>query len=465
MLEEIISNPFIQLLCIVLSMGPLYTLFRYLRKKITFQKEKAQQQTRMNYYSLLNSIEFQNWRDKALNKIYGEHYFTNVFNVNFPAFTIEFEKYFSYQEFKKVYNKADLFFEDNSIENLAHEEINVPDILNTPIVNSGTLSEIKQKKKLIQEYKKILGDSIKYPKLIGFMLDRYDLNESKRITHIYPKIGDYALNIFSSHILEYELLRAFEKVGGNVNFDEYNIWDYLPFRKYIHQPNSKEYNIENILYTGIRRYSLFSVQCFVMFKDQNKNKYSTILMKRAINPNKIAAKIGFYQFPPAGGFELYEKEQIHTGDAIIENYSLRKAIFREYLEEIFGIDDFKAVDPRTNQETTNNVLYHKEVQDIISMINNGTARFELLGVAVDLVTLRHELSFILMIDDESYSITKHFCPNDEFTRNQSIASKIRIPISELESLLFNRPNINQGSAVLYSMVKKWCKENHINIES
>lgn len=162
---------------------------------------------------------------------------------------------------------------------------------------------------------------------------------------------------------------------------------------------------------------------------------------------------------------MYEKEQIHTGDAIIENYSLRKAILREYLEEIFGIDDFKAVDPVTNCETTNNVLYHKEVQDIISMINSGKAKFELIGVAVDLVTLRHELSFILMIDDESYSSTKHFCPNDEFTRDQSVASKIRIPISELESLLNNRQNINQGSAILYYMVKKWCKENNINIES
>ena len=30
---------------------------------------------------------------------------------------------------------------------------------------------------------------------------------------------------------------------------------------------------------------------------------------------------------------------------LFENYSLRKAILREYLEEIFGIDDFKAVDP------------------------------------------------------------------------------------------------------------------------
>lgn len=119
----------------------------------------------------------------------------------------------------------------------------------------------------------------------------------------------------------------------------------------------------------------------------------------------------------------------------------------------------------TNCETTNNVLYHKEVQDIISMINSGKAKFELIGVAVDLVTLRHELSFILMIDDESYSSTKHFCPNDEFTRDQSVASKIRIPISELESLLNNRQNINQGSAILYYMVKKWCKENNINIES
>lgn len=469
MLEEIINNPILQLLCIILSMGPIYVMIsravKISIKHIAQRKEEKEQRIRIGYYSTLNSVEFQNWRDEVLKKIYGEHYFTKVFNVSFPAFAIGFEKYFPYHEFKKVYDKSDLFFEKIPMADLVHKEINVPDILDTPIINSGSAVEIKHKKKLIQEYKKILGESVRYPKLIGFMLDHYDLNESKKITHIYPGIGDYALNLYSSHILEYELLRAFEKAGGNKNFDEYNIWDYLPFRKHIHQPDSAEYNIEEILYTGKGRYSLFSVQCFVMFKDKDKGKYTTILMKRAINPNKVAAKIGFYQFPPAGGFELYEKEQIHTGDAIIENYSLRKAILREYLEEIFGIDDFKAVDPVTNCETTNNVLYHKEVQDIISMINSGKAKFELIGVAVDLVTLRHELSFILMIDDESYSSTKHFCPNDEFTRDQSVASKIRIPISELESLLNNRQNINQGSAIIYYMVKKWCKENNINIES
>lgn len=465
MIDEIINNQLIQLLALFLSMFPLAVgfnkLIRLFIRHIRIHKDKKENEIRKHFYSLLNSTEFQNWRDKVLLEIYGENYFTKVFNISFPAFVIEFEKYFQYSEFKELYDKDDLSFEGVPLKELRHKEINVPDIHNTLIVKSGSPKEIKEKKKLILEYKKILGDSVKYPKLIGFMLDHYKLN-NKRIAHIYPKLGDYALNLFSSHILEYELLRAFEKVG-NKNFKEYNLWDYLPFRKYIHQPNSENYNIENILYSGERRYSLFSVQCFVMFKDKDKNKYTTILMKRATDPTKVAAKVGFYQFPPAGGFELYEKEEIHTGDTIIENYSLRKAIFREYLEEIFGIDDFKAVNSTTNQETTNNILYHNEVQLIMSMIEQGSATFELLGVAVDLVGLRHELSFILKIDDETYSSTKHFCPNDEFTRDQSVASKIRIPVSDLEKLLHNRQNINQGSALLYHMAKKWCKQKNINI--
>ena len=99
------------------------------------------------------------------------------------------------------------------------------------------------------------------PNSLGFMLDHYDLNESKKITHIYPGIGDYALNLYSSHILEYELLRAFEKAGGNKNFDEYNIMGLSSLRKHIHQPDSAEYNIEEILYTekGDIHYLVYNV--------------------------------------------------------------------------------------------------------------------------------------------------------------------------------------------------------------
>ena len=59
------------------------------------------------------------------------------------------------------------FFEKIPMADLVHKEINVPDILDTPIINSGSAVEIKHKKKLIQEYKKILGESVRYPKLIG----------------------------------------------------------------------------------------------------------------------------------------------------------------------------------------------------------------------------------------------------------------------------------------------------------
>lgn len=465
MIEEIINNPLIQLLVLILSLIPLGVgikrVWDFCIKSIASQKEKKETKQRRHYYSVLNSLEFQDWRDRVLLHIYGEKYFTKVFNVSFPAFVIKFDKYYSYKEFKQLYSKDDLFYDGLSLKELQDKEINVPDIHDTLIMNNGLENEIRKKKCFISEYEKILGKSVKFPKLIGFMLDHYLLNEKKQIQHIYPKIGDYALNLYSSHILEYELLRAYEKVG-NKKLEEYNLWDYLPFRKYIHQSNAKDNSIENVLYTGNGRYSLFSVQCFIMFKDKDKNKYSTILMKRATDPSKVAAKIGFYQFPPAGGFELYEKESIHTGETITENYSLRKAIFREYLEEIFGIEDFKRVDS-SNQETTNNIIYHDEVQSILSMIDKGTATFELIGVAVDLVCLRHELSFILKIDDESYSCSKHFCPNDEFTREQSIASKIRIPVSNIENLLNNNKKINQGSALLYSMVKEWCNQRGVNL--
>jgi hypothetical protein len=77
-----------------------------------------------------------------------------------------------------------------------------------------------------------------------------------------------------------------------------------------------------------------------------------------------------------------------------------------------------------------------------------------------LVSLRHEISFVLKIDDENYS-REGFCPNDEFTRNDSVASKVRIPLKNVEYLLDSSkykkgeaPKFHQASALLFKMFKE-----------
>ena len=67
----------------------------------------------MNYYSLLNSVEFQNWRDKALKQIYGEHYFTNVFNVDFQLLLLTLKNIFHIKILKKYIARQICFSKRN----------------------------------------------------------------------------------------------------------------------------------------------------------------------------------------------------------------------------------------------------------------------------------------------------------------------------------------------------------------
>ena len=458
-MKEVLDNQYVQLLLAIATLSSLVLIFyNIFVKLIKKEKTKRMKRRQVGFYRELDGEKFMKWRDLQLKKIYGDCHFTDIKGTLYPVFLMPFSEYFKYQDFKKkeVYSKDDV---QNDGYSVCNGEVVFPPFYETSIMREGTKDEIRKKKKLIKQYRRILTGSIKYPKLAGFSLDHYGFNDKGEVTHIYPKLGTYEYNVFSSHILEYELFTAYKKVKGkNVKLEE--LWPLLPFRHYIHYGTGDVDKTNDALYSGARRYSLFSVQCIVVFKDHNHKEYMTLLMKRSTDPEKVAAKLGYYQFLPAGGFELYEKEQIHSVEMIKENYSLRKAIFREYLEEVFDEKEFKTVIDSTNSETTDKIINHPKVAQVVSMIEDGRATLNLLGIAVDLVSLRHEISFVLKIEDEAYS-REGFCPNDEFTRANSVASKVRISLKRVEELLDGSqyqkkeaPKFNQASALLYKMFKE-----------
>jgi hypothetical protein len=435
---------------IIIAIIPAVSKFSKKSKEKRIEKAKAKHRKYVkDFYRGLNSNNFQDWRDYILKQIYGEDKFTKVFNVEIPAFSLNFTKPFDYKDFPKIYDKGELFSDDDEDSD---RNVKVQKIEELDIMKKGSRNEIKMKQKYLNDYRQILKYSVRHPHLIGFMLDKYDFEESGKISKIHSKIGNYELNLYTSHILEYELYRAYQQVKDK---KEYNIWDYLPFRKYIHfgteTVNNDKTVLEEALITGDRRYSLFSVQCFVMFKDDTDN-YSVLLMRRSEDPNKVSAKLGFYQFMPAGGFEMFEQDETYDKDCIKRNYSLRKAIWREYLEEVFNKEEFECVKDDENNISYYTILNDPEIKTLIKLIDEGKAQFNLLGVAVDLVTMRHEISFLLKIDTKDY-FSDRIRPNNEFTRHNGTPSRNNIP----NGLKFLRGNkhINQGSAILFYLTKEY----------
>lgn len=400
-INEIISKYTMQ------KINPLKSLFDF----IPLYNSKKLKNKREKYYHILSTPDYLKWSKSILQRIYPEIKLTNILDFDYTVFCIP------------------------ACENYKYPFSELLDLENLQIM----LDEKYQINNPIQlNYKKILGNTIKRPLLKGYMLTQYKLDEKGCIITASAKTGTYEQNVYSSHILEYELFLLYKKNLKNIDkipIDK--ILTLLPMRNSIHLNQTPI----NVLKSGVNRSCLFGVQIFVIFKAHDDNRYKVLVIKRS---EDVAAKPGYFQFIPSGGFEIFQN---YDDEFILRNnFSVKLALFRELVEEAYGEEDYVHNEKGVPEE---NILIHPKVGSLIEMIEKKEAFFEFLGSTVDLVTLRHELSFILRIDNINFS-KSDFKPNHESKNIQLY------PITELSKRL-NKEKLNQGSAGLLYLASK----NHL----
>lgn len=380
----------------------------------------------------LNDKKFLEWQDNMLLKIYGQDHFTTILNRSYPVYCLNFKEVYDY-------NTVDSLCYNGNKPLLSSTNVKMPNIFNTKIMKERVESdsEIVFKKELMGNgwfwngYKWFTARSMRDGNHIGFILDHLDY-EGDLIKKIHLSVGDYKLNLLTSHIMTYELYKAYEKFKTEAkelydteqDRDEYlnnietgKLWPEIPFRHFIHHENGDDIN--KVLLKGDGRYSLLSVQCLVMLCTTTKDErleYKTFFGKRSSNTWKVSTKLGCYQFPPSGGFDLYDGKDIDS-DVVESNCSLKLALMREYLEEIFNDDQFAKVDKRNNDNKTvmvDKVKNDKRTDKIVKMLDEeivgddrfkkGTkkAYFSTVGANVDLIDLRLSVNFLLVINDYQY---------------------------------------------------------------
>lgn len=249
--------------------------------------------------------------------------------------------------------------------------------------------------KMINRYANLVKRTIRFPNRVGYMLDEMDFDDNQQLK-IKAHVGTYMQNVLQSHILEYELYRFYrkqfkkssdwEKKLKDMSREE--ILEYLPLRRRIHESQTKE---QNIFCNGAGRDSLLSVQIMVMVKNYS-GSYDCLRIRRSEN---VAAKAGYIQLIPSGGFESINSDMCR--EAQWTNYSLNKVLFRELAEECFGLPDDEKND-KTNPEA---IYYHKDIEKVVEGLigEEKTVQFEFLGIAESLVGLRPELCFLMKIDN------------------------------------------------------------------
>ena len=306
-----------------------------------------------------------------------------------------------------------------------------------PYATLCKLMDVKLRKVQInkkqRKYLKMLGSSLKWPEMKGFALKRLQLDANGNVKLIEAITSNFRQNVVTTHILEWELLKMYEK---RLTADNFNLHKDLPFRANYH--NGREGQLA--ILEPFSAYPLISLQAMVVYKNYKNSvapNWQIVIAKRS---TEVIVKPGFLQFQPAGGFEVYGEESDEDELLVTQGFDLKTAMFREFAEELF---DAKYLQHRPDGRDPQSVLSDPNIQKLLSLIKSKKAFMDYLGVVVDLSVLRHELSFLIVIDDKS------FC-QDPLLGSWEAKNVLSVPPRELQSFI-SRGTLHSSSAALLQL--------------
>ena len=341
----------------------LFTCFGsifFIRRKIVKFFISRQQANRNNMIKEMSSPEYIIWEQRVLSKIYDGLEFVSLYEKTHSAVIIRPGKNFAYP-FSELCNLT------------------------------STRIDYLEFNPLQKDYLLFLGSTVKRPKMKGFATKEIVLEDGK-VVAINARTTNYEQNLVTAHILEWELFKRYDR-KKQINDD---ILSELTLRSAYHGDQLPQAAILK----PANAYPLISVQALVIYKDYKDP--DNVLWKAIVAQRQkdVAIKPGLWQIHPAGGFEVYGNEDDDLTLQLRQGFDVRTALFREYAEEIYGIDEFSF---RGDGRDSGSILSEQHISHLIRLIHAGNASMDFLGIVTDLTVLRHELSFLIVIDDPEYS--------------------------------------------------------------
>ena len=373
----------------------------------------------------IKSEDFKKFKEEVLENYYGKDSFTEINGNSFPAFCFPNTKI-------KGYGKG----------------IRKYDCLSNPNELNAEFDKRKHQDyhgRYYFPYSQIVKEKVVAGDRPGFMLDSLNCDKEGNVESFQAHVGTYAENVYTSHVLEYELYMAYKFKGKD--FDWNRTRKFMKTRNEIHRSvmsykglNTPE-RVKEFLTSGKGRHSLLGVQMLVLMKTE-EGRYKLLLIKRSQN---VAIAPGYYQFVPSGGFEVFSDcPQGYSEEGIRDNLSVGCAVFREYVEEIFGEKEFQG---EGEGHISDILTRDPHIQKIEQMLESGDASFEFLGSVVDLTVLRHELSFVLVIKNPDY-LENNFRGNTE-AANYKFIDNVYFDDFETRKDIWN--NLHWSSAAMWKL--------------
>jgi len=351
------------------------------------------------FFSITATSHYLDWQQKLLQLIYSDLEIVSILGKKYPAAILRAE--------------TDINYPFTGLCNL--HSLDIPSF------------ELDKKQ---NQFVKILGKSLKAPKMKGFALSKIHLNAENKTKSFDAITITQIQNIATCHILEWELFQYY-KLLNNKEFDSINeVLKTLKYRSYYH--NNR--NGLSAIVGPHKAFPLISVQALVIFKDSRgmgPNVWRVVIAKRS---KDVLVKPGFFQFIPAGGFEVFGNQDDDVDYLVKKGFNIGDAVLREYAEEIFNIEEFQE---NFDGRDPYSIRSHPITSRLIEAIKKKTAWFEFIGTIFDLTVLRPELSFLIIIEDD------FFCKS-ELLSNWESKNIMSPKVDEIKSIFSN--NIVHGSS-------------------
>jgi hypothetical protein len=234
----------------------------------------------------------------------------------------------------------------------------------------------------------------------GFALAALRIDATGRVAGFDARICTYGENCLTSHVLGFDLLESWRQdKPGQLELPR------PALDAVLHNPG------DNFL-------PLISVQAIVAYRDED-GTWRAITMERSGN---LAAAAGFWQFPPAGGFEIFGSEE-DDEDYVRQQFDMRMALMREFLEEIFGDVEMACEAPEGSGSEQEGAEGYRL---LLKTLRSGQATIHFLGVVTELVSMRPEFSFLIVINDIDYFRDlrySHSLPTGEIAKAQWLMAR------------------------------------------
>lgn len=349
---------------------------------------------------LISQKEYIDYASRAMSYLYesDKHHLTRYFDMIFPDMAI-------------FADDSVRFFDGIDFDLKSHSRLLKQQ---TEPIDAEFLNELKDR------YSFRNSKSVIRYEFFDYMNNEIHLNDDGRITGIDMFVGSDVDNVFSTLTLRDEFENLYEKrkdLGNQITFDDLLDEKECPIRSMIHK-SCKDRKLSPLL-EGDKRSSAFGLQLIVLFKvkdpkklRENKyrkyikdNTYWTTMIKRADDARE---QPGFYQLAPCGAFNIFSDTVSARDDREVQEgfFDYFDCIVRNYVTGLFNDnnDSFGSskYDVPEKSKMDKPYMSDKHADELFTMIGEGKAKLEFLGVSSSLLALKSDLVFLLKIDDEDY---------------------------------------------------------------